>query len=294
MAMLRSSVLRLTSRTVRALHPAAASSRLISTGTPLSYEYILTDKRGEKENVGVITLNRPRALNALCDGLMAEVSEALKEYENDSNVGAVVITGSEKVFAAGADIAEMQNLTFDQCFKGGFLSHWDHIANAKKPVIAAVNGYALGGGCEVAMMCDIIYAGEKAQFGQPEINLGTIPGAGGTQRLIRAIGKSKAMEMILTGERMSALEAEKHGLVSKVVPVNELVNEAVKLGEKISGMSKMAVAMAKQAVNAANNLPLDEGLRCEKRLFHSTFATQDQKIGMTAFLQKKKPEWTDS
>ena len=232
--MFRNSLLRLSSRSLRALYPAvttACSSRSLSTSLPLSYEFILTEKKGEKQDVGLITLNRPRALNALCDGLMAELSDALKEYDNDSTVGAIVLTGSQKAFAAGADIAEMQNLTFVECFKGAFLckfnllflfdqwstsyihimclhtlvyfvlylAHWDCISNTQKPVIAAVNGYALGGGCEVAMMCDIIYAGEKAQFGQPEIALGTIPGAGGTQRLIKAIGKSKAMEMVLTG-----------------------------------------------------------------------------------------------
>ena len=225
--MLRSSMLKLTSLSLRALCPSfttpTCTHRCLSTSVPLSYEYILTEKKGEKQNVGLIKLNRPRALNALCDGLMAEVAEALKEYDSDSTIGAIVITGSEKAFAAGADIAEMQNMTLVQCFKGSFLckfaifhnhhvlnncahvvtlfaaAQWDRISNTRKPVIAAVNGYALGGGCEVAMMCDIIYAGEKAQFGQPEIALGTIPGAGGTQRLIKAIGKSKAMEMVLTG-----------------------------------------------------------------------------------------------
>lgn len=269
------------------------TARRFNTASALRYEYIVVEKRGAKQNVGYIQLNRPKALNALCDGLMADVSKAVDDFERDPNIGAIVITGSEKAFAAGADIKEMTNLTFQECYTGNFLSHWDRITRARKPTIAAVNGYALGGGCEVAMMCDIIYAGEKASFGQPEINLGTIPGAGGTQRLVRAIGKSKAMEMILTGERMTAQDAERAGLVSKVYPVDQVVSKAIELGEKISEMSKIAVALAKEAVNAANELSLERGLVFEKRLFHSTFATEDRKEGMTAFSEKRKPNFKD-
>ncbi|XP_048258625.1 enoyl-CoA hydratase, mitochondrial-like isoform X3 [Haliotis rufescens] len=195
---------------------------------------------------------------------------------------------------AGADIKEMQGQQFAQVFSGNFLSHWTRLSDFTKPVIAAVNGFALGGGCEVAMMCDIIYAGEKAKFGQPEITLGTIPGAGGTQRLIRAIGKSKAMEMVLTGNMMSAQEAEQAGLVSKVFPPDQLVAEAVKTAEKISGFSKIIVGMCKEAVNAANEMTLREGLHFEKRIFHASFATNDRKEGMSAFVEKRPPNFTDS
>ncbi|KAA0717935.1 Enoyl-CoA hydratase, mitochondrial [Triplophysa tibetana] len=258
------------------------------------YQYILVDKKGEKKNVGFIQLNRPKALNALCDGLMMEVGKALDTFESDGEVGAIVITGSEKAFAAGADIKEMQNRTFQECYGGNFLAHWNRVSTVKKPVIAAVNGFALGGGCELAMMCDIIYAGEKAQFGQPEIMLGTIPGAGGTQRLTRAVGKSLAMEMVLTGDRISALEAKQSGLVSKVVPAEQLVSEAIKCGEKIAANSKLVSAMAKEAVNAAFELTLAEGTRLEKRLFHATFATEDRKEGMTAFVEKRKAAFQDN
>ncbi|KAI5625043.1 enoyl-CoA hydratase, mitochondrial, partial [Silurus asotus] len=257
------------------------------------YQYILVDKKGEKKNVGFIQLNRPKALNALCDGLMLEVGKALDIFEQDTEVGAVVITGSDKAFAAGADIKEMQNKTFQECILGNFLAHWNKVSTVRKPVIAAVNGFALGGGCELAMMCDIIYAGEKAQFGQPEILLGTIPGAGGTQRLTRAVGKSLAMEMVLTGDRISAQEAKQSGLVSKVFPVDQLVTEAVKCGEKIASNSKLISALAKEAVNAAFELTLTEGNRFEKRLFHATFATEDRKEGMTAFVEKRKADFQD-
>ncbi|XP_030603505.1 enoyl-CoA hydratase, mitochondrial [Archocentrus centrarchus] len=276
----------------RAAPAVLSAARLCSSGG--NYEYILVEKRGEKKNVGFIQLNRPKALNALCNGLMKEVGRALDTFEADGDVGAVVITGNEKAFAAGADIKEMQNRTFQECYGGNFLAHWNRVSTVKKPVIAAVNGFALGGGCELAMMCDIIYAGEKAQFGQPEILLGTIPGAGGTQRLTRAVGKSLAMEMVLTGDRISAQEAKQSGLVSKVYPVDQLVSEAIKCGEKIAGNSKLVSAMAKEAVNAAFELTLAEGNRLEKRLFHATFATDDRKEGMTAFVEKRKASFQDN
>ncbi|TRY55419.1 hypothetical protein DNTS_034430 [Danionella cerebrum] len=268
------------------LPSALTATRRCTSG--VEFQYILVDKKGENKNVGFIQLNRPKALNALCDGLMLEVGKALDAFENDGEVGAIVITGSEKAFAAGADIKEMQNRTFQECYGGNFLAHWNRVSTVKKPVIAA-----LGGGCEFAMMCDIIYAGEKAQFGQPEILLGTIPGAGGTQRLTRAVGKSLAMEMVLTGNRISAHEAKQSGLVSKVFPVDQLVSEAIKCGEKIASNSKLVSAMAKEAVGAAFELTLAEGNRLEKRLFHATFATEDRKEGMTAFVEKRKAAFQD-
>ncbi|XP_056148424.1 enoyl-CoA hydratase, mitochondrial [Lampris incognitus] len=269
----------------------SAAARQYSSGG--QYDYIIVEKRGEKQNVGFIQLNRPKALNALCDGLMSEVGQALDDFEADGGVGAIVITGSDRAFAAGADIKEMQNRTFQECYGGNFLSHWNRVSTVKKPVIAAVNGFALGGGCELAMMCDIIYAGEKAQFGQPEILLGTIPGAGGTQRLTRAVGKSLAMEMVLTGDKINAQEAKQSGLVSKICPVDQLVLEAIKCGEKIASNSKLVSAMAKEAVNAAYELTLAEGNRLEKRLFHSTFATEDRKEGMSAFVEKRQASFKD-
>lgn len=271
---------------------ALSAARLCSSGA--QYEYILVEKRGGDNNVGFIQLNRPKALNALCDGLMKEVGHALDNFEADGSVGAIVITGSERAFAAGADIKEMQSRTFQECYGGNFLAHWNRVSTVRKPVIAAVNGFALGGGCELAMMCDIIYAGEKAQFGQPEILLGTIPGAGGSQRLTRAVGKSLAMEMVLTGDRIGAQEAKQSGLVSKVFPVDQLVSEAVKTAEKIASNSKLVSAMAKEAVNAAFELTLAEGNRLEKRLFHATFATDDRKEGMTAFVEKRKANFQDN
>ncbi|XP_060559395.1 enoyl-CoA hydratase, mitochondrial-like [Ruditapes philippinarum] len=257
-------------------------------------EFIITEKKGAKQNVGFIQLNRRKALNALCDGLMREVEDAIDKFEADDSIGCIVLTGGEKAFAAGADIKEMKDREFSQVFKGNFLSYWNRLAACNKPVIAAVNGFALGGGCEIAMMCDIIYAGENAQFGQPEITIGTIPGAGGTQRLCKAIGKSKAMEMVLTGNRINAQEAEKAGLVSKVFPVDQVVDEAIKTAEQIAGFSKVTTAMCKEAVNSAYEMSLSEGLHFEKRLFHATFATKDRKEGMTAFLEKRKPDFTDS
>lgn len=260
--------------------------RLYSVATG-AYEYIKTDKVGSKTNIGLITLNRPKALNALCDDLMTEVAKALDVFEKDNQVGAIVITGSEKAFAAGADIKQMQNYTYSQCIGGNFLEQWNRVSKTNKPIIAAVNGYALGGGCELAMMCDIIYAGENAKFGQPEILIGTIPGSGGTQRLPRYVGKSKAMEMVLTGGQVNAQEAEKMGLVSKIFPVDKTVAEAVKLGEKISSNSQLINSLCKEAVNQAYETTLSQGLLFEKRLFHSTFATKDQKEGMSAFVEKR-------
>jgi len=272
--------------------PIITCQRLHHDGA--EYENIKVEKRGEKENVLLIQLNRPKALNALCDALIVDLSHALDDAEADKNVGAIVITGSERAFAAGADIKEMQKSeTFAEVYNTNFLMAWDRVARCRKPVLAAVNGFALGGGCELAMMCDIIYAGEKAQFGQPEITLGTIPGAGGTQRLTRAVGKSKAMEMILTGNRITAVEAEKAGLVSKVLPVDQLVDETVKTAEKISGFSKTIVAMCKEAVNVGYNMTLDQGLNFEKRYFHATFSTHDRKEGMTAFVEKRAADFKD-
>lgn len=261
--------------------------------SPKAFEYIKTELVGEKKNVALITLNRPKALNALCNGLMNEVSQALDQFDSDDNVGAIVITGSEKAFAAGADIKEMQNNTYAKCITGNFLNNWTSVAKAQKPVIAAVNGYALGGGCEFAMMCDIIYAGDKAKFGQPEIALGTIPGAGGSQRTTRVMGKSKAMEMCLTGNMINAEEAERSGLVSKVFPADKVVSEAVKLGEKISTFSPLIVQLCKEAVNTAYETTLNEGLKFERRHFHATFSTKDRLEGMTAFVEKRAPKFTN-
>ncbi|XP_038600062.1 enoyl-CoA hydratase, mitochondrial [Tachyglossus aculeatus] len=269
----------------------AAPLRAYTAGAP--FEYILMEKKGKSGNVGFIQLNRPKALNALCNGLMVEINRALDDFEKDPAVGAIVLTGTEKVFAAGADIKEMQNQTFQECYSGRFLSQWDRLSRVRKPVIAAVNGYALGGGCEIAMMCDIIYAGEKAQFSQPEILLGTIPGAGGTQRLTRAVGKSLAMEMVLTGDRISAQEAKQAGLVSKIFPVEKLVEEAIQCGEKIASNSKIITMIAKESVNAAFEMTLAEGSKLEKRLFYSTFATDDRKEGMSAFVEKRKANFKD-
>jgi enoyl-CoA hydratase len=266
---------------------------LTTTATPGKYNFLLVESKGEKKNVGFIQLNRPKALNALCDGLMSELNNVLDDFEKDPKIGCVVLTGNDRAFAAGADIKEMQSLKFQDVYQGGFLSHWSRVSNFKKPIIAAVNGYALGGGCELAMMCDIIVAGEKAQFGQPEILLGTIPGAGGTQRLTKAIGKSKAMKLVLTGRKLSAQEAHTAGLVSDLYPVDQLVNEAVKMAEEIASNSQITVQMAKEAVNASMELSLNEGLHFEKRMFHQTFATEDRQEGMAAFVEKRTPNFKD-
>ncbi|MBI0537124.1 enoyl-CoA hydratase [Roseomonas sp. KE2513] len=256
------------------------------------YGMISVETRGK---VGLVTLNRPAALNALCDQLMTELGGALKSFDADASVGAIVLTGSEKAFAAGADIKEMKDRTYPAVHFEDFIGNkWETVLTIKKPVIAAVAGFALGGGCELAMMCDIIIAAENAKFGQPEIRLGIIPGAGGSQRLTRAVGKSKAMDLILTGRMMDAAEAERSNLVTRVVPVESLVDEAVKMGESIAAFSQPSVAMAKEAVNAAYELSLREGVRLERRLFHSLFATEDQKEGMAAFAEKRKPAFRNA
>ena len=253
------------------------------------HEMILVEVRGR---VGLVTLDRPAALNALCDQLMGELGEALHALDADHGIGAVVLTGSERAFAAGADIREMQDRAFPAIHFDDFIGRrWEAVLGVQKPVIAAVAGFALGGGCELAMMCDLILAADTARFGQPEINLGIIPGAGGTQRLTRAIGKSKAMEMVLTGRMMDAHEAERSGLVARVVPAAALLDEAVALGGRIAALSAPAVALAKEAVNAAFETTLREGVRQERRMFHSLFGTADQREGMAAFVGKRKPEF---
>jgi enoyl-CoA hydratase len=239
--------------------------------------------------VQLITLNRPQAMNALSPDLMTELSEVLTQSEDNPDVAVVVLTGSEKAFAAGADIKAMKDMNYMQMYQGDFITkNWERITTFRKPTIAAVAGFALGGGCELAMMCDFILAADNAKFGQPEINLGILPGAGGTQRLTRFIGKSKAMEMVLTGRMMDAQEAERSGLVSRVVPLAELREEALKVAEKISQMSMPIVMMAKESVNRSYETTLNEGMRFERRLFHSAFATEDQKEGMAAFVEKRK------
>jgi enoyl-CoA hydratase len=250
----------------------------------MAYETVLVERRGA---VGLVTMNRPKALNALSAQVIAEIEAALSELDGDDTIGALVLTGSDKAFAAGADIREMVERDFISATASDFIAPWQKIAEHRKPLIAAVAGFALGGGCELAMMCDLILAAGTARFGQPEINLGTIPGAGGTQRLIRAIGKAKAMELILTGRTMDAAEAERSGLVARVVPAAELIEEAVRVGETIAAKSRPIVAMAKDAVNAAYEASLSEGLRIERRLFYATFATADRHEGMSAFVEKR-------
>ncbi|MBO3758774.1 enoyl-CoA hydratase [Ciceribacter sp. L1K22] len=251
----------------------------------MSYETLLVEMRGQ---IALVTLNRPQALNALNSTVMEELVAALETFQNDAEVGAVVLTGSEKAFAAGADIKEMQSLEFVDAYLGDFIAGWDGVATFRKPLVAAVSGFALGGGCELAMMCDFIIAAENAKFGQPEITLGVIPGMGGTQRLVRAVGKAKAMDMCLTGRMMDAAEAERSGLVARVVSYDRLLDEAVEAAVKIASFSRPAVAMAKESVNRAFEQTLTEGLRFERRLFHSLFATEDQKEGMAAFVEKRK------
>ena len=256
----------------------------------MAYETIITETRGK---VGLITLNRPKALNALNSQILAELVAAVNGFGADPGIGAMVITGSDKAFAAGADIKEMQAISYVDAYSQDFFVGWEEFTRARKPIIAAVAGYALGGGCELAMMCDFIIAADTAKFGQPEITLGVIPGMGGSQRLTRFVGKSKAMDMCLTGRMMDAAEAERSGLVSRVVPAGELVEEAVKAAAKIADFSLPSVMMAKEAVNRAYETTLAEGLRFERRLFHSLFALEDQKEGMAAFAEKRKPNFTN-
>ena len=253
----------------------------------MAYETI--EVRTEGEKVGIITLNRPKQLNALNDQLMNELGEALKAFDADEKIGCMIITGSEKAFAAGADIGAMAKYSFADAYKGDYITrNWEAIRSIRKPVIAAVSGFALGGGCELAMMCDFIIAADNAKFGQPEIKLGVIPGAGGTQRLPRAVGKSKAMDMALTGRMMDATEAERAGLVSRVVPFDKLLDEALGAALIISDFSRIAVMAAKESVNRSFEGTLADGVMFERRLFHALFATQDQKEGMDAFLGKRK------
>jgi len=253
----------------------------------MTYENIQVEIRGA---VGIVTLNRPKALNALCAALIAELGRALDGFEADDAVGCVIVTGSEKAFAAGADIKEMAPKSYMSVYLSDFItSGWERVTTCRKPIIAAVAGFALGGGCELAMMCDTIIAADTAKFGQPEITLGIIPGVGGTQRLTRFVGKAKAMDMILTGRMMEAAEAERAGLVSRVVPAEKLLAEALAMAERIASLSRPSVMMAKEAVNRAYETTLGEGVKFERRLFHSLFATEDQKEGMAAFIEKRKP-----
>jgi enoyl-CoA hydratase len=252
--------------------------------------YDTLDVRTEAGQVGIITLNRPKALNALNDTLMDELGAALRAFDADDAIGCIILTGSERAFAAGADIAAMARFTFTDVYKGDFITrNWETIRAVRKPVIAAVAGFALGGGCELAMMCDLIIAADTARFGQPEIKLGVIPGAGGTQRLPRAVGKAKAMDLVLTGRMMDAAEAERSGLVSRVVPADRLAEEALAAALLITGQSRIAVMAAKEAVNRAFEGTLSDGVMFERRLFHSLYATADQKEGMAAFLEKRAP-----
>lgn len=251
----------------------------------MTYETILLETR---DRVGLITLNRPQALNALNAQLVSEVNHALDTLEADAHIGCIVLTGSKKAFAAGADIKEMAELTYPQIYMDDLFSDSDRVANRRKPIIAAVNGFALGGGCELALMCDFILAGDNARFGQPEINLGVLPGMGGTQRLTRAVGKAKAMEMCLSGRMIDAVEAERCGIVARIVPSDELLDEALKVAAVIAGKSLPIAMMIKESVNRAFEVNLSEGVRFERRGFHAAFATQDQKEGMAAFIAKRE------
>ncbi len=257
----------------------------------MAYENIIVETHGR---VGLIRLNRPQALNALCAALMAELTQAVDGFEADDTIGCLVLTGSERAFAAGADIKEMQPKTYMEAFREDFITAgWERVTRARKPVIAAVAGFALGGGCELAMMCDFILAADTAKFGQPEINLGVMPGAGGTQRLTRFVGKSKAMEMCLTGRMMDAVEAERSGLVSRIIPAADLVAEALKVAAVIAEKSLPIAMMTKESINRAYEVSLSEGVRFERRLFHSQFATQDQSEGMAAFIDKRQPKFSN-
>ena len=257
----------------------------------MDYENIIVETQGR---VGLATLNRPNALNALSDALIDELVHAFEQFDRNENIQCMVLTGSEKAFAAGADIAKMANFSYMDVYKGNFLTrNWDKLRSIRKPIIAAVSGYALGGGCELAMTCDIVIAADNAKFGQPEIKLGIIPGAGGTQRLPRAVSKSKAMDLCLTGRMMDAQEAERAGLVSRVVPAAQLQEEAMAIAQKIAEYSQPVIMMIKESINAAYETTLSEGIRFERRLFHATFATEDQKEGMRAFLEKRAPSFVD-
>jgi len=253
----------------------------------MSYEFILTEQKGR---VGLVTLNRPKQLNALNAKLMQELAQALYAYDADPGIGAILLTGSDKAFAAGADIAAMKDFDYMDAYMADYITRdWEHMRRIRKPVIAAVAGYALGGGNEVALMCDIIIAADNARFGQPEINLGVMPGAGGTQRLPRAVGKAKAMDMCLTARNMDAQEAERAGLVSRVVPLDKLMEEALAVAQKVAGYSLPVAMMIKESINRAYETPLSEGVLFERRVFHSQFALEDQKEGMAAFIEKRKP-----
>jgi enoyl-CoA hydratase len=256
----------------------------------MSHQNIIVETKGR---VGLIRLNRPNALNALNSAMMVEIAAAVDAFEADTGIGCLVVTGSEKAFAAGADIKEMASKSYMDAFMGNFTATWDRLAHARKPVIGAVAGFALGGGCELAMQCDVIIAADTAKFGQPEIKLGIIPGIGGTQRLTRAVGKAKAMDMILTGRMMDAAEAERSGLVARVVPAADLVAEAMKTADTIAAMSLPAVMAAKEAVNRAFEISLAEGVAFERRVFHALFATEDQKEGMAAFVEKRPAKFVN-
>jgi enoyl-CoA hydratase len=256
----------------------------------MAYELVQVERRDE---VGLVTMSRPKALNALNAQLISEIEAGLSELDRDDRIGAMVLTGSDKAFAAGADIKEMVDRDFTSATTSDFIAPWQRIAEHRKPLIAAVAGFALGGGCELAMMCDLILAADNAKFGQPEITIGTIPGAGGTQRLVRAVGKAKAMELVLTGRIMDAVEAERSGLVARVVPAEALLEEAVELAATIAAKSRPIVAMARDAVNAAYECSLAEGLKIERRLFYATFATADRREGMSAFVEKRSPRFID-
>ncbi|KHN99528.1 enoyl-CoA hydratase precursor [Metarhizium album ARSEF 1941] len=288
--------------TVRFVRPIAARvpfqrstlPRVVRAYSSKSFEYIKTSS--PKPGVGQVTLNRPKALNALCTPLIDELNDALSDFNASDETSVIILTGSEKAFAAGADIKEMAPLTFSEAYTKSFIESWSLLTTKiKKPIIAAVSGHALGGGCELAMMCDVIYCTDKANFGQPEIKLGTVPGAGGSQRLTRAIGKSKAMELVLTGKSFSGAEAEKWGVAARAFPTYEaLMEETLKTAETIAGHSKVAVQACKEVVNKSQDLGLRDGLEFERRVFHSLFGSQDQKVGMKAFAEKTKAKWTHS
>ena len=254
----------------------------------MTYENIVVETKGR---VGIIRLNRPQALNALNKALIAELTQAIEAFDGDDKIGCLLITGSDKAFAAGADIKEMADKPFIEAYLGDFVSNWDAVAHARKPIVAAVAGFALGGGCELALQSDVVIAADNAKFGQPEIKLGVIPGIGGTQRLTHAVGKAKAMDLILTGRMMDAAEAEKSGLVARVVPAANLIDEAMKIADTIANMSLPSVLAAKEAINRAFESGLSEGVVFERRIFHALFATEDQKEGMKAFVEKRVPKW---